>query len=314
MSNIEQASFSGGDSERVDRQTETVSLSDGRTVSYLDCGDPAGDPILYFHGSPGSRYEGWFFDRPARERGYRVIAPDRPGIGKSDYDQNYSLLSYTSDVAELASKFGFDQFDVIGLSGGGTTALSCAVALPNRVTTVGLVCSWAPVGSEPQLADQLAPLDRVYKRLTALGPIPFVPAFSILGVAAQQLSPETFTVKLLSGSLSNADRRVLSDPDLQRFMTENTRESFRTGARGPARDAYLRYRDWEFDIADVLCPVKIHHGTDDSFAPYAFGEYLHDNTPTSTLYTYSNRGHLGFFTDLDTVLESLDADSTERLD
>jgi pimeloyl-ACP methyl ester carboxylesterase len=297
--------FSRFTRHEVDRHTEAISLSDGRTVSYIDCGDPDGEVLFYFHGSPGSRYEGWFFDRPARTHGYRVIAPDRPGMGRSDHVPGYTLLGYTTDVAEIADALDVERFGVLGLSGGGTTALSCASALSRRVTTLGLVCSWAPVGTESHLAARLAPLDRAYMHLSRWGPGPFVPAFAAVGLAARYLSAETFTLKLLSGSLSEADRRLLSDPHLGRVLTENTRESFRTGFRGPARDAYLRYRPWGFDVASIECPGVVHHGTDDSFAPYPMGEYLASELPDATLYTYPGWGHLQFFTELETVLGSL---------
>ncbi len=141
-------------------------------------------------------------------------------------------------------------------------------------------------------------------QLSRLGPVPFVPAFAVVGLAARYLSAETFTRKLLSRSLSKADRRLLSDPDLRRVLSEDTRESFRTGFRGPARNAYLRYRPWGFDVATVECPAVVHHGTDDSFAPYLFGEYLGDELPDATLYPYP-WGHLQFFTEQETVLASL---------
>lgn len=40
--------------ERDDR----VILADGRSIAFLDLGDPVGAPAMYFHGVPGSRLEG----------------------------------------------------------------------------------------------------------------------------------------------------------------------------------------------------------------------------------------------------------------
>jgi hypothetical protein len=64
---------------------KTIKLSDGRTLAYLDIGDPEGRPLFYFHGGPGSRLEGLLYDQFNRQLGIRMIAPDRPGYGLSDF-------------------------------------------------------------------------------------------------------------------------------------------------------------------------------------------------------------------------------------
>jgi pimeloyl-ACP methyl ester carboxylesterase len=151
-------------------------------------------------------------------------------------------------------------------------------------------------------------MDRAFRRLTPLGPLPYLPAIGLIGLAARHNSPETFALRLLSGSLSDADRTALEDPDVQQFMAENTREAFQSGFRGAARDSYLRYRDWGFDIADIACHAAVHHGTDDRFAPYPFGEVLTERIPEATQHTYPGRGHLDFFADMKPVLESMESD------
>ncbi len=40
----------------------TISLKDGRFLSYAEYGDPQGKPVFFFHGTPGSR----FFIHPMR--------------------------------------------------------------------------------------------------------------------------------------------------------------------------------------------------------------------------------------------------------
>ena len=64
---------------------ESMRLGDGRRLSFARYGDPHGRPLFYFHGMPGSRLEGAVIDDPAREKGIRVVAPDRPGMGWSDF-------------------------------------------------------------------------------------------------------------------------------------------------------------------------------------------------------------------------------------
>jgi len=63
----------------------TIQLSDGRTLAYLETGNPKGRPVFYFHGGPGSRLEGLFYDELNQQLGIRMIALDRPGYGLSDF-------------------------------------------------------------------------------------------------------------------------------------------------------------------------------------------------------------------------------------
>jgi hypothetical protein len=51
---------------------KTIQLSDGRTLAYLDIGDPEGRPLFYFHGGPGSRLEGLLFDEFNQQLGIRM--------------------------------------------------------------------------------------------------------------------------------------------------------------------------------------------------------------------------------------------------
>jgi len=43
----------------MDRQDfNTIQLPDGRKLSYTEYADPLGKPVFFFHGFPGSRYDG----------------------------------------------------------------------------------------------------------------------------------------------------------------------------------------------------------------------------------------------------------------
>ena len=91
-------------------KTKHLTLKDGRTLAYCEYGDPDGTPIFHAHGGPGSRFEGRIFDAAAKERGYRIIATDRPGMGESTYLEGRKLLDYPKDIAELADALNIDKF------------------------------------------------------------------------------------------------------------------------------------------------------------------------------------------------------------
>lgn len=107
-------------------------LKDGRKLSWIEAGDPAGTPLFFFHGTPGSR--NCIPDDPLiAEAGIRLILTDRPGMGLSDPHQKRSYQSWADDVCQLADSLSIGHFHVAGASGGGPHALACAVYAPQRV-------------------------------------------------------------------------------------------------------------------------------------------------------------------------------------
>ena len=71
---------------------------------------------------------------PARERGLRVICPDRGGIGGSAPLPGRTVRGYADEVLRLADALGLDEFAVLGYSCGGPYALSCAAGCGPRLT------------------------------------------------------------------------------------------------------------------------------------------------------------------------------------
>ena len=68
----------------------------------FEFGDPEGEPVLHFHGSPSSRLEGNLAHIAALDRGIRLLSIDRPGFGLSGYQPDRSFQDWPSDVAVFA--------------------------------------------------------------------------------------------------------------------------------------------------------------------------------------------------------------------
>jgi pimeloyl-ACP methyl ester carboxylesterase len=102
-------------------QTECqLKLGDGHAIGYAEYGDLMGKPVVYLHGCPSSRLE---LSNPdlvgiAERLHIRLIVPDRPGIGLSDW-KSYSIANYTDILVQFADQLGLDRFPLIGVSSGG---------------------------------------------------------------------------------------------------------------------------------------------------------------------------------------------------
>jgi len=98
--------------------TNFIETKDGTKIFYKDWG--TGQPILFSHGWPLSG-DAWsvqmlFF----AEKGYRVIAHDRRGHGRSDQPWNGNNMDqYADDLAELIEKIDLKDVILVGHSTGG---------------------------------------------------------------------------------------------------------------------------------------------------------------------------------------------------
>lgn len=282
-------------------QTQFIYLDDGRKIAYCEYGEPQGQPVFFFHGTPGSRHEPVFGHRAAKQNNNRLIAPDRPGFGLSDYSKGRTLLGWAQDVVQISDHLGLETSGVMGVSGGGPHALACTYAIPDRLAFTAVMGSWAPVANTV-LAREMAPLDQFFSRLATRSSFLFSLPFSWFLLSSRYLSPNLF-IKSIDSSLCDADRQMLADPKFSSFFKEDIKEAFAQGVRGPAEESILLYQDWGFDLGDIHLPVLIVHGEEDKFAPISFGEYLHQTLPNSRFEQYPGQGHLFLATIFDQFFE-----------
>jgi len=131
---------------RTLRDDNILKLSDGRQLCYAEYGDPKGFPIIFFHGQASSRLLCGLIPGSPFLPGVRLIAPDRPGYGQTDFKKGVTTLeNWPNDVVALANALGIDKFAVLGASGGGPYALACAWKIPECLTGVGVCSSLGPL-------------------------------------------------------------------------------------------------------------------------------------------------------------------------
>ena len=64
--------------EELEQAVQFFDTWRGSRLAFHEYGDPAGQPLIFYHGT-GSHVHGMLLHKPAREYGFRIIAPDRPG-------------------------------------------------------------------------------------------------------------------------------------------------------------------------------------------------------------------------------------------
>ncbi len=107
---------------------------DGLRLAHIDEGQ--GQPVVFLHGEPSWSFLWRKVIPPVRDAGYRCIAPDLPGFGRSDKPVELSWYSYDrhfETVAELFQRLDLSAATVVVHDWGGPIGLRVAVEHPDRV-------------------------------------------------------------------------------------------------------------------------------------------------------------------------------------
>lgn len=284
-------------------------LGDDRTLGYAEYGDPEGTPGFYFHGHPGSRLEAQLAHRAALERGIRIIALDRPGYGRSQFQPGRRILDWPADVAEAADHLCIGQASVLGASGGGPYALACGYAQPERFTKVGLVSGVGPYNA-PHATDGMRWQNRVGFQYGAR--LPFLARLVMWSMARQVRRSPQHTVEAVAQAMSGADAQAAARPEVREMLAGVLTEAFRQGYEGAALDVVLLGRPWGFNLRGVTVPVLLWQGELDVLVPPAMGRYQAARLPSCRARFLPGEGHLLVIEHMAEILDEFGADSARQ--
>jgi non-heme chloroperoxidase len=253
-----------------------VTTSDGTEIFYKDWGPKDAQPIMFHHGWPLSA-DDWdnqmmFF----LAQGYRVIAHDRRGHGRSTQtDTGNEMDTYAADVAVLTDHLDLKDAIHIGHStGGGEVAHYVARAKPGRVAKAVLVAAVPPIMVKTDANPGGLPLE-VFDGLRK----------------AQVDNRAQFFLDLPSGPFYgfNRDGAAVSEGVIRNW--------WRQGMMGGTKAHYdcikaFSETDFTDDLKAIEVPVLVMHGTDDQIVPYAdAGPLSAELLKNGTLKTYEGYPH-----------------------
>jgi pimeloyl-ACP methyl ester carboxylesterase len=271
---------------------DLLDLENGRRLAFSEYGTPDGFPVFYFHGTPSCRIEAGFADQAAQRVGFRLIATDRPGFGRSSFQRNRRFQDWPGDILALAQHLDIYHFGVAGHSGAGPHLFACGVSMdPARLKFVGALGPWGPVASL-EIRAGLNRLDRIFAGLAQRMPWIMRVGFAPMGWAAR-FAPKVF-FRLLKNNVADADKAILESETVAQRFRAMQQEAFLQGSKGAAHEAYIAYSDWGFDIASVRVPVHIWLGDEDIFVTNEMGRYIAERIPGVDFHWVKGAGHLNF--------------------
>ena len=270
-----------------------LTLPDGRRLAYAEYGKPDGCPVFYFHGTPSSRLEPLMIGNEAfLQYGLRVIAPDRPGMGKSDFQLKREFSDWPKDMAYLADTLGLEKFSVLGVSGGGGYVAACAAKIPERLSKAVFAAGAWRIDSEAMKVIGF-PLNLMWQ-VTAHAPI-FLPFILKMMTKMMSQPPKAGSEKASAppnNIMPAADHAVMAQPGRIAVNQKVLGEAMKQGSKGPAWDMRLYVREWDFDPAEIQISLTLFHGAQDRNFPLGLVKRATNSLPRAKLITYPDDGHI----------------------
>jgi sigma-B regulation protein RsbQ len=230
-----------------------------------------GTPTLLFAHGFGCDQNMWRFVAPTFERTHRVVLFDHVGAGQSEtaaYNrQKYSTLDgYATDVLEIGHALELSDVVFVGHSVSSMIGVLAANREPDRFKALVLV------GPSPRYIDDDG----------------YVGGFSRADIEGLLGSLDSnylgWSTAMAPAIMGNADR-----PELGQELTNSFCRTNPEIASDFARVTF--FSDNRQDLASVRIPTLILQCSDDVIAPYAVGDFIHEQIAGSQLVVMKATGH-----------------------
>jgi non-heme chloroperoxidase len=227
-----------------------ITTSDGTQIYYTDWG--TGQPVVLSHGWPLSS-DAWAVElKLLADNGYRAIAHDRRGHGRSSQPwSGNDMDTYAADLAALVDALDLHDLNLIGHStGGGEVVRYAAQHGAGRVSKVVTAGAVPPVMVKSEANPEGTPIE----------------AFD--GIRAGVLKDRSQFYQDLSIPFFGANRE---GADVSQGLRDDFwRQGMLAGLAG-AYDCIKAFSETDFtdDLRALDVPIMIAHGDDDQIVPIA---------------------------------------------
>lgn len=240
------------------------------SMEFSQYGAADGQPVIYFHGTPGSPDECEIFDVYGKQHQLTIICYDRSTIAPRLQGDAY----YQCIADEIAHKVGDKPVDFIGFSIGAFIALQVCRAMNGNVRSLHLVSAAAPPDADNFI--DLAAGKAVF-RLAQNHPSAFSWLARVQGGLASMFPG--LLLRMLFSSAAGEDKALAEDKTFRAAMTQTLKTCFKRDSLGYARDVIAYVQPWKATLADVSTDTYIWHSAEDNWSPVAMADYLSSALP-----------------------------------
>jgi pimeloyl-ACP methyl ester carboxylesterase len=257
------------------------------TLHHVTAGPEDGELVVLLHGFPECWYA-WRHQIPAlADAGYRVVAPDLRGYGRSSKPEGvepYGLSHLSRDVRDLVEAFDRASAAVVGHDWGGVVATATALYHPSVVEKLAVLNAPYPTN----VTDQFSVRQALRSSYAAFFQLPSVPErlfrvreFALLERAFDGAAPGAYTV---------AELAVYRDAWAQPGALTAMLNYYRAFGRDTVSDLLGRDSAWTAGRR-VNCPTLLLWGEKDRALGPAVREAFEDSVPDCETRRYPTASH-----------------------
>lgn len=235
------------------------------SVKFSQFGAADSQPVIYFHGTPGSPDECEIFDFYGKQHQLTIICYDRSTIAPKLQGNAY----YQCLADEITNKVGAKPVDFIGFSIGAFIALQVCRAMNGKVRSLHLVSAAAPLDAG-NFIDAAA--GKAVFRLAQNHPSAFLWLARVQGEIARRLPG--LLLRMLFSSAVGEDKALAEVKTFRAAMTQTLKTCFKRDSLGYARDVIAYVQPWKAMLTDISVDTHIWHGAEDNWSPVAMADFL----------------------------------------
>lgn len=246
-----------------------LEVAPGVRVNVLQEGQ--GPPVVLVHGLPGTAYHWRDVSRGLASRGYRVMAYDRVGYGRSDPrpDDDYTVDANARELVAFLAAAQLEDATIVGWSYGGKTAMTAALLDPSRMGRVVLVDSAGFWAAAP-------PPSAVFDILFSAPVLEWVASVPPLFRGFQEgMGEQFFSGQPAPEWFSEVSRALFADAETRHTWRE---EGSRFRFDGP-------------DPSGIALPMLLLHGDDDRITPLVIAEGIAAQAQDPRLVVFPGGSH-----------------------
>lgn len=282
---------------------QMLRMRDGSALELFTDGDAAGRPVLFLHGMLDGMAPLRHLRDRLRAEGYRVIAPARPGFGRTDPAARPAdaLDRVVEQVEEVIERMELQAPILLGHMAGAFYGHVVASRLRGRVAGLVAASGCAPIRKLSQIAG-MAPRQRIVAYTARFTPalLPLILRAGIAQIDGKDI--DDFMRALYPPGTHEHD--VIRRLDLAKLIQAGYRFSVAQGHVGFATDSHFVVRDWSRHV-DGDVPAIYLHGAFDPVVPCADVAAFVGNLPGAAFRRLDGVGQLCLYERPDAVFAAL---------